>query len=152
MASGMSIGEVARRAGVRPSAIRYYERAGLLPAPYRVAGRRRYDPSALERLAIVRFARRVGFKIVEIKRLLAGFDERPPPERWRRMARQKLREVDRLITEATTIRALLGRTLRRKCPKLVERGAKLISCPLAALNPGERDAPPARPAGRRRGR
>ena len=53
---GLSIGEVAHRAGIRSSTIHYYERLGLLPKPPRTNGRRRYDESILERLAIVQFA------------------------------------------------------------------------------------------------
>ncbi|MDE2227807.1 MAG: MerR family transcriptional regulator [Alphaproteobacteria bacterium] len=128
----MGIGEVAKRVALRPSAIRYYEKAGLLPAPDRVSGRRRYGEAVLERLAIIRFAQRVGFRIAEIKLLLDGFAVRPPPERWRRMARQKMAEANLLIREATTMRDLLRRTLRHKCPKLVERGAAVASCPRAA--------------------
>lgn len=126
---GMSIGEVARRAGLRPSAIRYYEKAGILPAAPRQGGRRRYDRDILERLAIIRFAQHVGFRLSEIKLLLDGIANRPPPERWRDMARRKIGEVDGIIRNASTVRALLLATMRHKCPKLVERGAGLNSGP-----------------------
>src|SRR5258708_26652994 len=66
--AGMSIGEVARKMGLRSSAIRYYERLGLIPKAPRVSGRRRYDDRVLERLAMVRFAKHVGFSVAEIKR------------------------------------------------------------------------------------
>ena len=122
---GMTIGEVARRAELRPSAIRYYEKLGLLPRPPRQGGQRRYDPHVLERLAIVRFAKFVGFTIDEIGLLLDGSPDRPPPQRWRRVAEQKVLQVDTLITEAIAVRALLQTTLRQKCPKLVERGLEL---------------------------
>jgi len=69
--SGMSIGEAARKSGLRPSAIRYYEKLGLLAKATRVNGRRRYDDQILRRLAIVRFARHVGFTLTETKLLLA---------------------------------------------------------------------------------
>ncbi len=74
--AGMSIGEVARKMGLRSSAIRYYERLGLIPKAPRVSGRRRYDERVLERLAMVRFAKHVGFSIAEIKVLLRGVDGR----------------------------------------------------------------------------
>jgi DNA-binding transcriptional MerR regulator len=86
---GMNIGEVARKMGLRSSAIRYYERLGLIPKAPRLGGRRRYDDRVLERLAMVRFAKHVGFSIAEIKVLLAGVDRRPPPERWRKLAARK---------------------------------------------------------------
>jgi DNA-binding transcriptional MerR regulator len=121
----MSIGEVARRAELRPSAIRYYEKIGLLPRPPRAGGRRLYDELVLERLAIVRFAKFVGFRIDEIRLLLDGSPGRPPPQRWRLIAESKVAHVDAIITEAIAVRALLQTTLRQKCPKLVERGLAL---------------------------
>jgi DNA-binding transcriptional MerR regulator len=127
---GLSIGEVADRAGIRPSTIRYYERLGLLPAPPRASGRRRYDESILDRLAIVQFARRMGFTINEIKTLLSGSPGRPPPEMWRNLAHAKLAEVDRFIADAASVRKMLLETLDQKCPKLVERGTALISTAL----------------------
>src|SRR5882724_8868214 len=96
----MSIGEVASEAGLRPSAIRYYERLGVLPQAVRVSGRRQYDDAVVERLAIVRFAKQVGFTIDEVRDLLDGIDRRPPPERWRQMAERKLAEVAQLIADA----------------------------------------------------
>ena len=84
---GMSIGEVAKKMGLRSSAIRYYERLGLIPKAPRLSGRRRYDDRVLERLAMVRFAKHVGFSIAEIKVLLRGVDGRPPPERWSQACR-----------------------------------------------------------------
>jgi MerR family redox-sensitive transcriptional activator SoxR len=118
----LSIGEIARRTGLRPSAIRYYEKIGLLPKTARVNGRRRYDESALERLAIVRFAKRVGFSIAEVRTLLRDTPRRPPPERWRELAHNKLAQLDQLIVEASTVRGILLKTLDQKCPKLAERG------------------------------
>ena len=118
----LSIGEIARRAHVATSTIRYYERIGLLPKPRRTGGRRRYDDSILERLAMVRFAKQVGFSVAEVRILLGGATGRPPPERWRKLAHDKLAQVDRLIGEASAVRQLLLDTLDRKCPKLVERG------------------------------
>ena len=121
----MTIGEVARRAELRPSAIRYYEKLGLLPKPPRRSGQRRYDARVLERLAIVRFAKFVGFRVDEIRLLLDGSPDRPPPQRWRQIAERKVARVDALITEAIAVRALLQATLRQQCPKLVERGLAL---------------------------
>jgi len=121
----LSIGEVAVEAGLRTSAIRYYEKIGLLPKPLRRNGRRRYDRAILERLAIVHFAKRVGFSITEMKMLLGGGPGRPPPERWRNLAHERVAQVDQLIAEASVVRQLLLETLDQKCPKLVERGLSL---------------------------
>jgi MerR family transcriptional regulator, redox-sensitive transcriptional activator SoxR len=121
----MSIGEVARKMGLRSSAIRYYEKLGLIPKAPRLSGRRRYDERVLERLAMIRFAKHVGFNIAEIKVLLRGVDGRPPPERWRKLAAEKVTQVDAFLAQARTIRKLLSETLDFQCPKLVERGRAL---------------------------
>ena len=121
----MSIGEVARTVGVRPSALRYYEGVGLLPSPERTNGRRRYDGEVLhevlDRLAVVRVAQQAGFTISEIRTLLDGFSEdTPPSERWRVLAREKLTEVDALIERALGMKDLLERGLRCECLRLEE--------------------------------
>jgi len=121
----LSIGEVARRAGLRASALRYYERVGLLPRAVRVGGQRRYDSRIFERLAIVRLGQYVGLRINEIRWLLNEVPGRPPPERWRKLATDRLVQVDALIAEAMAIKELLRMTLDRKCPKLVEHGISL---------------------------
>src|SRR5438094_10676206 len=66
----LEIGEVARRAGLRPSAVRYYEERGLV-TPARRNGRRRvYGVEAVERLALIAFAKKIGFSLDEIRSLL----------------------------------------------------------------------------------
>ncbi len=122
---GMSIGEVARKAGVRTSALRYYERIGLLPRAGRENGRRRYDGEALrealDRLAVVRVAQQAGFTISEIRTLLDGFSEdTPPSERWRVLAQDKLPEVEALVERALSMKELLERGLRSECLSLEE--------------------------------
>jgi MerR family transcriptional regulator, redox-sensitive transcriptional activator SoxR len=119
----MSIGEVAQRAGVRPSALRYYESIGVLPTPERENGRRRYDGEVLrevlDRLAVVRVAQQAGFTISEIRMLLDGFSEdTPPSERWRVLAREKLPEVEALVERALGMKNLLDRGLRCECLRL----------------------------------
>lgn len=69
----LSIGEVAARAGVRTSALRYYESIGLLPAPRRINGRRAYEATILQQLAILQLAQKAGFTMNEIDELLHGF-------------------------------------------------------------------------------
>jgi MerR family redox-sensitive transcriptional activator SoxR len=123
----MSIGEVARRAGLRSSAIRYYENLGLLAKPPRLGGQRRYDESVLERLAMIRFAKHVGFSIAETKMLLENVPGRPPPERWRKLAGEKVAQLHELIVQARAARKMLRETLEHQCPKLVERGRALSS-------------------------
>src|SRR5918997_4063167 len=66
----MRIGEVAARAGVRVSLIRYYEEIGLLPEPERVSGQRRYDDTVLRRLTVIDVAQRAGLSLEEIRELV----------------------------------------------------------------------------------
>jgi MerR family redox-sensitive transcriptional activator SoxR len=138
----MSIGDVASEAGIRPSAVRYYERLGVLPKALRVSGRRQYDESTVERLAIVRFAKQVGFTMEEVRDLLDGIERRPPPERWRLMAERKLAEVTQLIAEAKAVRTMLRDSLSHQCPHLVERGKSVPGRPHSPKRPrGRREAP-----------
>ena len=102
----LAIGEVAVRAGMTPSRIRYYEARGLLVPPERVAGKRRYAPDVLRRLAIIDAAQRVGFGLDEIRDLLGSRDE-PAHERLRQLALAKLPELDELIERAASVRRLL---------------------------------------------
>ena len=112
----MAIGDVARVAGVRPSTIRYYERRGLLPAPPRSGGKRRYDARVLQLLRVIEVSKHAGFSLREIQQLLHGFDPRTPPSlRWQALAQGKLREVDALIARAQGMRALLARGLECGC-------------------------------------
>src|SRR5690349_5831998 len=97
----LTITQVARRAGIRPSAIRYYESIGLLPVPARVHGRRRYDESVSRRLTIIAAAQGMGFTIAEIGVLLHGFDaDTPASARWRALAEEKRPHIDALIRRA----------------------------------------------------
>ncbi|WP_268905963.1 MerR family transcriptional regulator [Dictyobacter formicarum] len=74
--------EVARRAGVRTSTLRYYESMGLLSAPQRISGgHRRYDPSVLKRLKVLQMAQRAGWSIADMRLLVAGFSPDTPSKR-----------------------------------------------------------------------
>jgi MerR family redox-sensitive transcriptional activator SoxR len=114
-AEGTSIGEVAPRAGARTPALRYYERAGLLPRPGRENGRRRYDGQALrealERLAVARVAQRAGFSPSRGSgRSEGGFSGgTPPSERRRLLAQGKLAEVEALVERALGMKDVLER-------------------------------------------
>ena len=117
----LRIGEVAERAGIRPSAVRYYERIGLLPEPRRTGGQRRYEPDVLLLLAGIGVAQRAGFTVAEIKRLFYGFaDEARPSERWAELAREKLAALDDLIRRTREMKRLLKEGLRCGCTRLDE--------------------------------
>ncbi len=102
----MRIGEVAERAGVRTSQIRYYEEIGLLPEPERVSGQRRYDESVLRRMTVIDVAQRAGLSLDEIRELVVAGSE-PVSDQLRELAERKLPEVDALIDRAQRVRAWL---------------------------------------------
>lgn len=117
----LSIGEVARRAGVSASAIRYYEEAGLLGEPERVGGKRRYDEGVLRSLALIGGAKRAGFTLGEIRTLLHGFPAgTKAPDRWQALASEKLVEVEEAIMALRETRGLLEEALRCECASLDE--------------------------------
>lgn len=104
--AGLRIGEVAVRAGVNASLIRYYERIGLLPVPERISGQRRYEPSVFRRLAVIDVAQRAGLSLGEIRELLdIGTD--PLSARLQGLAQRKLPEIEALIDRAQRVRAWL---------------------------------------------
>jgi MerR family redox-sensitive transcriptional activator SoxR len=121
--SDLSISQVAREVGLRPSAIRYYEEIGILrPAP-RVAGQRRYDAVALDRLTIVQRARQLGFSLREIRTLFFEFDQSVPASaRWKEMSGRKLAELDRVMAKMAVLRAGLEAQSKCGCASLDECG------------------------------
>ncbi|MFL5803203.1 MAG: MerR family transcriptional regulator [Roseiflexaceae bacterium] len=113
------IGEVARRAGIRPSALRYYESIGLMPTPKRVNGRRRYDESTVQMLKVVQLAQQAGFTVAEIQTLLHGFaPDTPPAARWLPLAQHKIAELDALIERAQKMKRILETGLHCGCLRL----------------------------------
>jgi MerR family redox-sensitive transcriptional activator SoxR len=99
------IGELAQKAGVATSAIRYYESIGLLPEPYRVSGQRRYGDETLKRLEFIAAAQRAGFTLREISELSDGFDvsalakrKLPEIQAELRLARDRKRWLDAAAT------------------------------------------------------
>src|SRR5919197_3473299 len=104
--SQLRIGQVAERAGVRVSLIRYYEEIGLLPEPERVSGQRRYDGSVLRRLAVIDVAQRAGLALDEIKELVEHGND-PMSDRLRELAARRLPEIDALIDRAQRVRRWL---------------------------------------------
>jgi MerR family redox-sensitive transcriptional activator SoxR len=115
----LSIGEVAQAAGVRTSAIRYYEEAGLLPAPIRVGGRRRYQPDVLRVLDVLRFAQQAGFSLDEIRTLFHGFDDETPlSARWEILAQAKLQQLDELIARAQQMKQAIRAGLACGCVRV----------------------------------
>jgi MerR family redox-sensitive transcriptional activator SoxR len=115
-ASGaMSISQVAHEAGVRPSTLRYYESIGLLPESARISGRRRYEPNVLQRLEIIRTAQQAGFTLAELRVLFDDIlpDNAPSPStRWHDLIQHKLQELNRLLLNVQSMKALLEDIMR----------------------------------------
>jgi MerR family transcriptional regulator, redox-sensitive transcriptional activator SoxR len=115
----MKIGQLARATGLRPSAIRYYERLGLPPRPDRANGQRRYPGNAHNRVLLIRFASAMGFTLSEIKLFLNGLrDAAPVGSRWRKLAKRKIKEVDISIKRARCLKSLLEYLLQCRCASL----------------------------------
>jgi MerR family transcriptional regulator, redox-sensitive transcriptional activator SoxR len=103
-----SISEIARQVGLRASAIRYYEQIGILLPARRISGQRRYDETVLYRLAVVRRAQEAGFTLDEIRQLFFGFvPSTPISQRWKKIAEQKMLELDARIKQIQSMRELL---------------------------------------------
>ncbi len=124
----MKIGELARRAGMRPSAIRFYERAGLLSPPARRGGQRLFTPEAERYLAVIGVARSAGFTIAEVKAVFHGFREATPASaRWRRLAQAKSDEIDLQIRRLRAMQKLLRNGARCRCLQLEDCGRLILA-------------------------
>jgi len=104
----LTISEVARQVGLRPSAIRYYERLGILPPAERISGQRRYDRTVLYRFAVIQRARQAGFSLDEIRALFFAFREGTRAEaRWRKIADRKLVELNAFGKQIANMQSVL---------------------------------------------
>ena len=124
----LTISEVARQVGLHASAIRYYERIGLLPHAPRISGQRRYDTTALYRLAMIQRARQLGFTLSEIRHLFFGFrDVTRPSERWRTLSQRKLAELDHLMEGIKAVRGVLKKLMSKcRCDTLDQCGKRMF--------------------------
>jgi DNA-binding transcriptional MerR regulator len=115
----MTIGELASRAGLAASTIRYYEEVKLLPRPARAGGRRVFDEHTLDRLLVIAFAKEAGFSLREIRQLFEGFaSETPAGVRWQKLATAKLAEMEALAARIDVMKKLLREALRCGCVEL----------------------------------
>ena len=117
----MRIGELAQRSGISASAIRYYERLGLLPKAERHSGHRRFDDRALAQLVVVRLAKEARFSLPEIRQLVSDFAR----HRWNKLAQRKRAEIDATITRLQVMSGLLERLLQCQCFDLEVCGRRL---------------------------
>lgn len=116
MDSFLPIGELAKKADVSASTIRYYESIGMLPIPTRVSGQRRYTIEVLDQLKFIKTAQLAGFSNQEIIVLLEGFDDQAPPsERWRHMANTKCLELEEKKKQIDEMLNVLKNGLKCEC-------------------------------------
>jgi len=132
----MTIGELAKRGGVRTSTLRYYEDEGLLRPAARVSGQRRYDESAVEALTVIRFCRGLGFSLDEIRTLLSEPRSTRKRDQWRGLVDAKLAELDDAIARATAMKSILQTSRDCDCVDLEECAA--VCAPLIAPSYGRR--------------
>lgn len=129
----LSIGTLARATGTKVETVRYYERAGLLPAPARTGGNyRAYQQAHLDRLGFIRRARGLGFSLGEVRELLRLSDQPDRScEEVDRIAREHLAEVERKVADL----AALGDELRQLIGQC-RRGTVAECRVIEALAPG----------------
>jgi MerR family redox-sensitive transcriptional activator SoxR len=106
----MTIGELSANSGVPASTLRYWERAKVLPKPMRVSGQRRYQPEAVNLVAVLLLAKACGFSLPEMRRLVNGFrPDTPASERWQTAIREHQKVLELQITQLNVMRKLLRR-------------------------------------------
>lgn len=124
----MTIGRLAKAAGVKIDTIRYYERHGLLPrAPRRESGYREYEADDVARLSFIRRAKELGFSLADIAELLSLSNERRDVRGVKRKAEEHLADVERKIAELKRVQRGL-KTLIDACPG----HGDLAACPIVA--------------------
>jgi DNA-binding transcriptional MerR regulator len=117
----MKIGALARLAGLNTSAIRYYEKIGLLSVPSRASGQRRYSSEALDRVLLIRFAGEMGFSLQEIRIFLNGIRETAPVgPRWKKLAARKIVDLRELVVRANRLEKLMRGLSDCRCSSLHE--------------------------------
>jgi len=126
----LTVGEVAHRSGFAASALRFYERQGLLHAARTAGGQRRYQRNVLRRLAFIRAARNVGLTLDEVAAALATLPEARTPTKadWERLSRSWRPQLDEQIAMLERLREDLSSCIGCGC-------LSLKTC--ALYNPGD---------------
>jgi MerR family transcriptional regulator, redox-sensitive transcriptional activator SoxR len=116
----MTIGEVADRSGFSPSALRFYEREGLIAAERNEGNQRRFDPGVLRRLAFIRAARHIGLSLDEIREALGRLPDGRTPTKadWTRISRSWRSRLDAEIEALVALRDGLDRCIGCGCLSL----------------------------------
>ena len=116
----LTVGEVAERSGFATSALRYYEREGLLSASRTSGGQRRYERSVLRRLAFLRAARNIGLTLDEVRAALDSLPDGRAPTRadWTRLSRSWRGRLDEQIEALVRLREGLDSCIGCGCLSL----------------------------------
>jgi MerR family redox-sensitive transcriptional activator SoxR len=141
----LTIGEVANRSGIAPSALRYYEEQGLISATRTSGGARRYPRSVLRRLAIIRAGRNVGLSLPEIRSALATLPPGHPPTAvdWARLSEGWRDRLDEQIAALTQLRDGLTSCIGCGCLSLGRCALSNAGDRAAGEGSGARWLPPA---------
>lgn len=110
----LSITEVVEATGLQSSALRYYEREGLIKPVGRAGGRRQYEVAVLQLLAVIAMLQEAGFTISEISQLV----NQRSRQGWRTLAEEKLQEINAHLDRVQAARELLGAALECECSSL----------------------------------
>jgi DNA-binding transcriptional MerR regulator len=128
----LTVGKLARKVGLRPSAIRYYEAQGILRSPNRSAsGYRLYGTEVAVLLRFIRRAKELGFTVDEIRQLIEASRQNPPCTLSRRLIAHHLAAVETEIQRLSSLRDRLKRLMNG--PDQSE-GANAVMCPLIESN------------------
>ena len=109
MPSELSIGDVAARSGVAPSALRFYEREGLIETARTDGNQRRYERAVLRRIAFIQAGRAAGVTLADIRSALAGLPKSRTPSRkdWERLSNRWREDLDARIATLVALRERL---------------------------------------------
>ncbi|MGH1346648.1 MAG: MerR family transcriptional regulator [Nannocystales bacterium] len=117
------IGDVARRARLKPSAIRYYEDEGLIPAPLRRSGRRMFGEEIFDHLAWIAACQAAGFSLTEIRGLKDQLEGASAPgPQLRAVVSQKHEELDRAAARLRQMKSMLSKLEHCSCPTMADCG------------------------------
>ncbi|WP_035775698.1 redox-sensitive transcriptional activator SoxR [Arthrobacter sp. H5] len=134
----LAVGQVAERSGFATSALRFYERMGLIEATRTSAGQRRYQRNVLRRLAFIRAARNVGLSLDEVGDALSALPGGRPPSRadWERLSRSWKGRLDEQIRALTALRDGLDSCIGCGCLSLKNCGIQNPEDVVASRGPG----------------
>jgi MerR family redox-sensitive transcriptional activator SoxR len=141
----LTVGDLARRSGMAASALRYYEREGLISATRTSGGQRRYERAVLRRLAFIRAARNVGLSLEEVRAALARLPEARTPTKadWSAISRLWSQRLNEQIEALVALRDGLDSCIGCGCLSLARCRISNVADRAAAIGPGAGYLPPA---------